>query len=331
MANLRADEDTNMSRAIPRKSVGAGLGQARGQSSRPIAATPAPYGKWASDALLDTESRIPLQPCDEVTIPLSWSTLPALQRRKGLVIELFGPAASGKTTFARALEAALNVRGVPVRLIGSSRPAEKSSRQPGGGMQAGSMLRAPLARASKLFTALGAMAPGVAIDPLVGRLMEALPPISWVKSIRVRRYLRNLCGSWNAALASDRVAIFDQGFMNSLCSLALFSGAVDRRVISRGLSLVPVPDLLIRVETPRDVLRARLEERLHRQGAFERLFESGIETSLRQIELSAILDDLLAERGRHSTRVSWHGRDGLAAAVEAIADGIVSRRERGST
>jgi hypothetical protein len=85
------------------------------------------------------------------------------------------------------------------------------------------------------------------------------------------------------------------------------------------------------VETPREELQARLEKRLHRQGAFERLFESGIETSLRQIELSAILDDLLAERGRHSTPVSWRDRDGLAAAAEAIADGIVSRRERGST
>ncbi|MBZ7925350.1 AAA family ATPase [Ensifer adhaerens] len=246
-----------------------------------------------------------------------------------VIVELFGPAASGKTTLARALEAALDARGIAVRLVGSSRPAEKGSEPPGAGIRPPSALPAALARASKVFTALDALVPGVSVDPLVGQLIEILPPKSWTRAIRARRYLRNICGSWSAALTSDSVVIFDQGFMNSLCSLALFSGALSQHALSRGLSLVPAPDLLIRVETPREVLQARLEKRLRRQGVFERLFESDIQRSLRQIEISSMIDDLLKARGRHPMRVSWRDQDTLAMAVETIADEIILKKGHG--
>ena len=115
--------------------------------------------------------------------------------------------------------------------------------------------------------------------------------------------------------------------MNSLCSLALFSGFVDRDNLARGLSLVPLPDLLVRIDTPREVLQTRLERRLQRQTMIERLFERDIETALRQVELSLQLDDLLAERGRYPLPVSWRDGDGLAKAVEAIVHEIMSKRE----
>lgn len=255
--------------------------------------------------------------------PTRW---PAIHGQSGFIVELFGPAACGKTTLGRALERALKTKEVPVRLIASSRPRESGPRQ----ARAAVAVTAPLSRASKLFAALGALGPGAPVEPLVRQLIETLPPKGWIGPLRVRRYLRNLCRSWDAALASQDVAIFDQGFMNSLCSLALFSGLGDRNSLALGLSLLPVPDLLIRVDTPREVLKARLEKRLRHLGAIERQFERDIETALRQVELSSCLDDLLTERGRHSLQVSWSDRDGLERAVGAIADEIISRKKGGS-
>ena len=46
-----------------------------------------------------------------------------------MIIELFGPPGSGKTTFARSLAARLRERGHTVDLILSHRPAECLPRQ----------------------------------------------------------------------------------------------------------------------------------------------------------------------------------------------------------
>jgi thymidylate kinase len=275
-------------------------------------------GQWFSDEVHASDGQAPAV---QARRPL-WPGQSTLAGRSSIIIELFGPAACGKTTLARALKRALADRGVPVLLVTSSRPAEKGLKEAHGV----AVMAASLSRVSKLVTALGALTSGVSAEPLVAHLMELLPPRGWTRSLRVRRYLRNLCRSWSAALTSHNVVIFDQGFMNSLCSLALFSGFVDRNNLARGLSLVPEPDLLVRLDTPREVLQTRLERRLQGQAMIERLFERDIETALRQVELSSHLDDLLAERGRHPLHVSWRDSDGLARAVEAIVDEIMSRR-----
>lgn len=243
--------------------------------------------------------------------------------RSGFIVELFGPAACGKTTFSRSLERALEGGGVQVRVVASSRPREEFPRK----ARATIAVTAPLSRAFKLFSALGGLAPVGLNDALGRQIIETLPPKGWIRQLRVRRYLRNLCRSWDAASTSKDVAIFDQGFMNSLVSLALSSDLVDRNSLARALSIIPAPDLLIRVDTPREVLKARLEKRLRHLGTIERHFERDIETALRQVELSSCLDDLLAERGRHSLHVSWSDRDDLEKTVGAVAGEILSRRK----
>ena len=52
----------------------------------------------------------------------------------------------------------------------------------------------------------------------------------------------------------------------------------------RGLELIPRPNLLVRLDAPREILEARLRARLGRQGAVERLFEFDLQTSLQQID-----------------------------------------------
>src|SRR5947207_11739701 len=106
------------------------------------------------------------------------------------------------------------------------------------------------------------------------------------------------------ARAADRVVIFDQGFLTALCSMALLARSIDRSVIARGLALIPRPNLLIRLDAPRETLEARLRARLGRQGAVERLFEFDLQTSRQQIETTSEVADMLQEQGGRMMHVS---------------------------
>jgi thymidylate kinase len=289
-----------------------------GASRHRTAATPAhgPGRDWGELRGAATTMLVP--ECGDGAVGSSRHT-PA-STRTALIIELFGPAAAGKTTLARALGTALVARGIAVWVVSSARPAEQRRHERESLPQPRSRLMAPLARASKIFSALGT------VDRLVRQLVAVLPPGNWIRTLRARRYLTQLCQTWDAARGSDEVVIFDQGFLTSLCSLALLSGRIDRTALAHGLTLIPQPDLLVRIDTPREVLEARLQKRLRRQGALERLFENDIDVSLHQIDLSSTLDALLTERGHHSMRVSWIDRTGLASVVDAITLEVVSRR-----
>jgi thymidylate kinase len=241
------------------------------------------------------------------------------------VIELFGPAAAGKSTLARALAVAFEERNIPVNVVASARPAEQVRRHDGSWSGTPSLLHAPLARALKLFDALGALRPGAPVDPLVAELMAILPPGEWIRALRARRYLAQLCRTWRATRTSRGVVIFDQGFVTLLSSLALRAGPINEHALARGLALVPQPDLLVRLDPSRDVIEARLEKRLSRQSALERIFENRIAVSLRQIDLSVKLDALLAEQGRPAMRVSWRDRAQIPCIATRIVDEVFPR------
>jgi thymidylate kinase len=217
-----------------------------------------------------------------------------------MIIELFGPPAAGKTTFAHALATALEKNGFDVQLIVSFRPAERS---PVGieSKRAVSWCRtalaAPLSRAAKCVSAAPVLLPSPRTDELPANLMDLLPPRTLLRRIRVRRFLCLLSRSWKMASTTNRIVIFDQGFVTALCSMALLARSVDRSSIVRGLALIPRPNLLIRLDAPRETLEARLRARLGRQGALERWFEFDLQTSLRQIETTAEVAHMLQEQG----------------------------------
>lgn len=249
----------------------------------------------------------------------------AARTRHAAVIELFGPAAAGKTTLARALEAAFRARGVGVRIISSARPAEQVSPRTGRLARLATQMTAPTTRASKLLGALGAAMQRTPLDPCIDKLMALLPSGGRIRSLRLRRYLVELCRSWGSARDSGDVVIVEQGFVNVISSLGLFAGSIDRRAMARALALVPEPDLLVRMIAPRELLAARLQERLRRQTALERLFENDIEDCLRQVEIAAALDALLTESGRPPMRLSSLDPAGLGIAVDAITREIERR------
>jgi thymidylate kinase len=248
-----------------------------------------------------------------------------------MIIELFGPPAAGKTTLARALAAALEKNGFGVQLIVSSRPAERESFQLEGPRALSwyrTRLAAPLGRAAKLVSAAPVLLAGAQSDGLIASLMDLLPPRTLLWSIRWRRFLSLLSRSWRMASTSDQIVIFDQGFLTALCSMALLARSVDRSIIVRGLALIPRPDLLVRLDAPREILEARLHSRLGRQGAVERLFEFDLQTSLQQIETTNQVDDVLQQQGGHMMHVSSLDRRELEEAVDRIVREATFRDEK---
>jgi thymidylate kinase len=238
-----------------------------------------------------------------------------------MIIELFGPPAAGKTTLAHALATALEKNGFDVQLIVSSRPAERGSIRVESTRALSwcrTALAAPLSRAAKLVSAVPVLLAGARRDELTARLMELLPPRTLLWSVRYRRFLSLLSRSWKMASTSDRVVIFDQGFLTALCSMALVARSVDRSAMVRGLALIPRPNLLVRLDAPPETLEARLRARLGRQGALERLFEFDLQTNLRQIETTGNVADMLREQGGRMMHVSSLDRRLLEKAIDRI-------------
>jgi thymidylate kinase len=209
-----------------------------------------------------------------------------------LVVELFGPAAAGKTTFARALHDALREAGCHSELLSSARPAERPGPAPR------MRLLAPLSRAAKLFRAV--LEAG-STDPVGARLRACFPPASAVMRLRNRRYLLRLARALAAPRPPGSVLILDQGYLSALCSMAARSGAARRAeiepVLAQALGLVPRADLVIWMETPAPLLQARLRERLARQPWAERVFEPDLAALAQQARLARALRGLLEARG----------------------------------
>lgn len=220
-----------------------------------------------------------------------------------MIIEIFGPPASGKTTFARNLAEQFTRQGRPVQLMLSLRPAELA--RPVDGAPTVPRPWAPVRRlvrpAFELMTCLGQRSLGSKRDGVASQLLALLPQSSVAWSLRLAQYITRLEHSWRLASQADTPVLIDQGFVQCLCSLMLLAPAAAPSAIAEAVALIPKADEWISIEAPRELLRARLEARRDSQSWVERLFELDVQTSLRSIEILSTLESHLR---RYDTRIT---------------------------
>lgn len=212
-----------------------------------------------------------------------------------MLIELYGPPGCGKTTFAHALAQRMQTRGFTAEVLLSYQPGTyRSSTDPAGLVYA---TRRVLSAAANLIVMTCKAAAKRRSFALAVKLIATLPPRNPVWLLRYSQYILRLADTWDHR-SVDGIAIFDQAFVQAVCSLALLRCGADDLSLNKALNIIPESDLTIRLDVPKAVLTSRLAGRMKRESFMERLFEADVGTNLRATEIVDRLDLLLGTRGR---------------------------------
>ena len=244
-----------------------------------------------------------------------------------MIIELFGPPGAGKTTFARALTGRLRESGHLAELRLSYRPTECLPVVDPCGAAARRYLNAEIHRLSRplgemLMIARHPFANSRDVKTAV-HLVRLLPPTSIFASIKNGQYISRLSHAWYEKSDAAHIVLFDQGFVQAVCSLALLAGVANDTPIANALDYAPISDLLIRLEVPLELLRTRLHDRRRLQSTIEHLFEPDLKTSLASISMIDRLHDLLLERGRSVLSASSLDQRSLGESVNMIEKEVI--------
>jgi hypothetical protein len=149
-------------------------------------------------------------------------------------------------------------------------------------------------------------------------LIKILPPSNILWSLRLAQYLSRLSRAWLQASNTGHIVLFDQGFVQAVCSLVLLGEVTDELLISQALDATPKSDLLVRLVAPSEILEARLRDRQHLESKIERLLELDLATNLRSLEIVDGLYELLRKEDRQIVNAASLDRHSLDESVERV-------------
>jgi thymidylate kinase len=253
-----------------------------------------------------------------------------------MIFELFGPPGAGKTTFAHALAAWLQERGEVAELVLSQRPAERAPHpDPCATVPPSHQVATAIRRLSRPVSDMLSLARNPSVNSpdvkTAATLLKLLPPKSMIWSIRLSQYITRLSHSWARAAQARHIVLFDQAFIQVICSLALLGRTPDRAMIAHALECTPQSDLLISVEAPYETLLSRLRERERLQGRIERLFELDLQESLASVRIIDQLHVLLQKRKLSTIYAFSLDRRSFPQCVNEVGNQIMAKldTERG--
>jgi thymidylate kinase len=249
-----------------------------------------------------------------------------------MIIELFGPPGAGKTTFARALAARLREHGYTVDLILSHRPAERPTPETSPTPNLWPQISPAIRRLTRPFAEMLKMArkPFAFSHDARAALMliRIMPPSGILWLLRLSQYLTRLSRAWFQSTNTNRIVLFDQAFVQAICSLALLCRAADESMISHALDQIPQPDLLVLLNAPTEIVEARLRDRERLASRMERLLELDLATSLRSMAIIDRVQRILRNKGRQIANAASLDQRSLQEAVDRLEKQIAAQNSR---
>lgn len=237
-----------------------------------------------------------------------------------MIIELFGPPGSGKTTFAHALAIQLHNRGYRARVALSYKPSKRAGIfDIGIFLFISKIMSAVLSTSKILISAWGTKDISISLS-----IVRLVPPKSRIWRARIWQYILQLSRYWGKAEASSDIIIFDQGYVQSIGSLATFNGCTDKAALAQALSMVPKADFTIRVVVPYAVVESRLRQRMEHEPPAERIFEADLDTNMRSFGVFGVINDILTDSGRDVISVEFQDGHSTSKSVLQVEERIIS-------
>ncbi|MER8486313.1 polysaccharide biosynthesis C-terminal domain-containing protein [Mesorhizobium sp. M1322] len=239
-----------------------------------------------------------------------------------MIIELFGPPGSGKRTFAHALARRLREEGYHAKVALSHRP-----RQRGSSVDLGIFL-AIFRIISAIFSTLKILlSPRGRIKDLSTSLsmIRVMPPDKRIWRARLWQHILKLSRRWDEAKQSRDVVIFDQGYVQAIASLAMFSGTADKVALAKALSLAPAADFTLRVVAPRAIVETRLQQRMEHEAPAERIFEADFDTNMRTFGVFQSINDILVGSDRKIIPIHTLNDQSSLEGIQCVERKIISK------